>query len=230
MLSPIQLNLILNQEIIERNPQHCHVQKHLELRQHNRYYIHHKSMIVYANLSSLPLDRLMNGQTIKLMRTNLMGSQQITFLYDLIYSYFPYYFKKQTWNEEGIIFNSLFRYIFVLCISRKWKKRKKLYWLLLFKDTETISWTTTNEKKKRFFYSLDGVPLGHQEYAVTRASSTNHFHDHLSIIGSMCTSTSVYMFAWISIFWYNITWNRFQTISHQITFFFSPCFAFFFFC
>lgn len=32
-----------------------------------------------------------------------MGSQQITFLYDLIYSYFPYYFKKQSWNEEGII-------------------------------------------------------------------------------------------------------------------------------
>lgn len=60
-------------------------------------------MIVYANLSFLPLDRLMNGQTIKLMRTNLMGSQQITFLYDLIYSYFPYYFKKQSWNEEGII-------------------------------------------------------------------------------------------------------------------------------
>lgn len=48
----------------------------------------------------------MNGQTIKLMRTNLMGSQQITFLYDLIYSYFPYYLKKkkkQSWNEDEII-------------------------------------------------------------------------------------------------------------------------------
>lgn len=42
-------------------------------------------------------------------------------------------------------------------------------------------------------------------------SSTNHFHDHLSIIGSMCTSTSVYMFAWISIL-FRFKWNRFQTI------------------
>ncbi len=86
--------------------------KHLELFTKNQHtivhYIHHKvSMIVllYANLKVLfPLDRLMNGQTIKLMRTNLMGSQQITFLYDLIYSYFPYNFKKrQVGNEEGII-------------------------------------------------------------------------------------------------------------------------------
>lgn len=103
-------------------------------------------MIVYANFSSLPLDRLMNGQTIKLMRTNLMGSQQITFLYDLIYSYFPYYFKKQSWNEEGII--QFIVSIHSFCVFLE--KKKWLYWLLLFKDTEIVSWTTT--KKKFFFF------------------------------------------------------------------------------
>lgn len=101
--------------------------------------------------------------------------------------------------------------IFVLCISRK------KYWLLLFKDTETISWT------QNFFFLLVGVPLGHQEYAVTRASSTNHFHDHLSIIGSMCTSTSVYIC--LHEFQYSDSnKNRFQTISQEHQIIFSLCF------
>lgn len=193
LLSPIQLNFILNQEIIERNPQHCHVRKHLELHQHNRYYIHHKSLIVYANLSSLPLDRLMNGQTIKLMRTNLMGSQQITFLYDLIYSYFHIILKSKVGTKKEL-FNSLFRYIRFVYFSKKSTDCCCSTTLKLFLEQQ--------RKKKNLFFMLVGVPLGHQEYAVTRASSTNHFHDHLSIIGSMCTSTSVYMFAWISIFWF----------------------------
>lgn len=147
MLSPIQLNLILNQEIIERNPQHCHVQKHLELHQHNRYYIHHKSMIVYANLSSLPLDRLMNGQTIKLMRTNLMGSQQITFLYDLIYSYFPYYFKKQTWNEEGIIQFIVSIHSFCVFLENE-RKEKKIVLIVAVQR----HWQLFLEQQQRSFF------------------------------------------------------------------------------
>lgn len=104
-------------------------------------------MIVYANFSSLPLDRLMNGQTIKLMRTNLMGSQQITFLYDLIYSYFPYYFKKQSWNEEGII--QFIVSIHSFCV---FLEKKKMVILIVAVQRHWNSFLNNNEKKNSFFF------------------------------------------------------------------------------